>query len=169
MTMGAVIWFCQYLLAPIVVILVSFYLGVHKERTSNKKNHDKKLFAEIEKILRDKEFMDIAVNPGYLPSSTFSKCEELRSFIINPGNQFIDKEINKTFCDFQKSFYELIELYSLSPYGGYVGDDNTFKLLADKKGEPNEKILLNEAITLGKKTEYEYRCFRALIKRKLHV
>ena len=164
----SIIWFCKYILPNLLTAIIAYSIATHKERSYSKKNHDKKIYEKIKKIISDEVLIDILSNPGYLPSCSFSKCDSLETFIINPGNKFFDKKLEIAFQSFQKSFKKLNSIYSLSSYGDYVGDNN-FKLLANKSGAPDEKKLLEEAITLGEETAEKYAFFRTLIKQTLYI
>lgn len=164
--------FFTSLISSVVTLVIGFYIGVYKENRRLKNNHDKNIFLAINEILNDQDFMSILnqSESGYLPGNTFSKCDEMCSFISNPANKFISKKLNERFFKFVQSLYNLSHLYSGCSYGGYVNGNRSFKLLLEKTyTDEKSTALLKENRTYSTELEKTYNDFRSQIKIQFYI
>lgn len=141
---------------------------------SKKNIHDEKLFGHINKIINSREITIIVDNAerGYLPNFAYEKTDSLYYFIQNPANQFIDKDIQEKFLEFDTAFYTLSQPYALSSYADVVDaypNLKLTKLVYHKHGNIEEKELIKKNFELTSKLKEKYQAFRQLIKNKYYI
>lgn len=164
----------QYFLLPVLIAIFYYWFKRYRVKASKNDFHDKSVFDRIDSIINSQDVADIVHNAqmGYLYMITHSKSDDLYYFNQNESNRFIDKKLQKSYSDFDKSLASLSQLYAMSSFADFIDESKKcVKLIYHKHGNidfaEDKLIIKNEELVI--KVEKTYSIFRAIIKKRFSI